>query len=251
MNTPYQHPDLPRPEKQGLYDPRFEHDACGVGLVADIKGRKSHDIITKGLEALINLGHRGAAGADPETGDGAGILMQMPHEFFAREAASLGFDLPDLGEYGVGTIFLPQDSEARKRCIRIVERTVRDEGCRLLGWRDVPTNPDAIGVLSRGVMPVIRQFFVDRPEGSADNVPLELRLYVIRRRIANRARDEGLDPYIVCLSANRIIYKGLILARQLERFYLDLADTDITTFFAMVHSRFSTNTLGTWRLAHP
>ena len=251
MNTPYQHPDLPSPSKQGLYDPRFEHDACGVGLVADIKGRKSHDIITKGLEALINLGHRGAAGADPETGDGAGILMQMPHEFFAREAATLGFDLPNLGEYGVGTIFLPQDSDARERCVRIVERTVRDEGCRLLGWRDVPTNPDAIGVLSRGVMPVIRQFFVDRPEGSADNVPLELRLYVIRRRIANRARDEDLDPYIVCLSANRIIYKGLILARQLERFYLDLADTDIKTSFAMVHSRFSTNTLGTWRLAHP
>ena len=249
MNTPYPYPDLPRPVKQGLYDPRFEHDACGVGLVADIKGRKSHDIIKKGLEALINLGHRGAAGADPETGDGAGLLIQMPHDFFAKEAASLGFDLPDLGDYGVGTIFLPQDADARERCMGIVERTVRDEGCRLLGWRDVPTDPDAIGVLSRGVMPVIRQFFVDRPANGADEAPFELRLYVIRRQIENRARHE--DLYIVCLSSNRIIYKGLILARQLEHFYLDLRDTDIASCFAMVHSRFSTNTLGTWRLAHP
>ena len=249
MNTPYQHPDLPPPVKQGLYDPRFEHDACGVGLVADIKGRKSNDIIKKGLEALINLGHRGAAGADPETGDGAGLLIQMPHEFFAKEAVSLGFDLPELGGYGVGTIFLPQDPDARERCIRLVERTVQDEGCRLLGWRDVPTNPDAIGVLSRGVMPVIRQFFVDRPADGADRASLELRLYVIRRQIENRARDE--DLYIVCLSSNRVIYKGLILAHQLEHFYLDLADTDIASCFAMVHSRFSTNTLGTWRLAHP
>ena len=172
MNTPYQHPDLPPPVKQGLYDPRFEHDACGVGLVADIKGRKSNDIIKKGLEALINLGHRGAAGADPETGDGAGLLIQMPHEFFAKEAESIGFDFPELGGYGVGTIFLPQDPDARERCIRLVERTVQDEGCRLLGWRDVPTNPDAIGVLSRGVMPVIRQFFVDRPaDGAGQGLP--------------------------------------------------------------------------------
>ena len=225
MNTPYPYPHLPPPSKQGLYDPRFEHDACGVGLVADIKGRKSHDIITKGLEALINLGHRGAAGADPETGDGAGILMQMPHEFFAKQAASLGIDLPDVGSYGVGTIFLPQDPDARTRCIRIVERTVRDEGCRLLGWRDVPTNPDAIGVLSRGVMPVIRQFFVDRPTDenppspsfhspppsfprTRESTPFELRLYVLRRRIENRARDEGLDPYIPCLSSNKVIYKA-------------------------------------------
>ena len=122
MNTPYPYPDLPPPVKQGLYDPRFEHDACGVGLVADIKGRKSNDIIKKGLEALINLGHRGAAGADPETGDGAGLLIQMPHEFFAKEAVSLGFDLPELGAYGVGTVFLPQDPGARERCIRLVER---------------------------------------------------------------------------------------------------------------------------------
>ncbi len=249
MNTHYQHPDLPRPEKQGLYDPRFEHDACGVGLVADIKGRKSHDIITKGIEALISLGHRGAAGADPETGDGAGILIQMPHEFFAKEAESLGFNLPDVGGYGVGTVFLPQDADARERCVDIIERTARDEGCQILGWRDVPTNPDAIGVLARREMPVIRQFFVVRPANIADAAPFELRLYVIRRRIENRVKDD--DLYIVSLSSNKIIYKGLILARQLEHFYLDLADTDIASCFAMVHSRFSTNTLGSWRLAHP
>ena len=249
MNTPYAHPDLPRPAKQGLYDPRFEHDACGVGLVADIKGRKSHGIIEKGLEALINLGHRGASGADPETGDGAGILIQMPHEFFAKEAAALGFDLPDAGGYGVGTAFLPQDHDARERCIRIVEKTIRDEGCHLLGWRDVPTDPDAIGVLARGAMPFIRQFFVGRPADGADGVPFELRLYVVRRQIESRAKDE--DLYVVSLSSNKIIYKGLILARQLEHFYPDLGDAEIASRFAMVHSRFSTNTLGTWRLAHP
>ena len=254
-NTSYPHPDLPRPDKQGLYDPRFERDACGVGLVADIRGRRSHDIIDKGIEALVNLGHRGAAGADPETGDGAGVMMQMPHEFFAKEAAKLDIDLPDAGSYGVGTVFLPRGDAERTRCERIIEHTVRHEGCRFLGWRDVPVNPDAIGALARVAMPTIRQFFVGAPSANSDEVPFELRLYVIRRQIEKTVEGanlaEGGEFYVVTLSSNKIVYKGLLLARQLIHFYDDLTDSDIMSCFAMVHSRFSTNTLGHWKLAHP
>ena len=254
-NRPYPHPDLPRPVKQGLYDPRFEHDACGVGLVADIKGRRSHDIIDKGIEALVNLGHRGAAGADRETGDGAGVMIQMPHEFFAKEAARLGVDLPDAGDYGVGTVFLPRGADERTRCERIIEHTIRKEGCRFLGWRDVPVNPDAIGELAKRSMPPIRQFFVGAPSANADAVPFELRLYVVRRQIekivegANLA--QGGDFYVVALSSKKVMYKGLLLARQLNHFYSDLSDEDFVSCFVMVHSRFSTNTLGEWKLAHP
>ena len=254
-NTPYPHPDLPRPVKQGLYDPRFEHDACGVGLVADIKGRRSHDIIDKGIEALVNLGHRGAAGADPETGDGAGVMVQMPHEFFTKEAAKLGVDLPDAGGYGVGTVFLPQGADERTRCERIIEHTIGNEGCRFLGWRDVPVDPSAIGRLAREHMPIIRQFFVGAPAATADAVPFEMRLYIVRRQIeklvegANLA--QGGDFHVVTLSSNKVVYKGLLLARQLDHFYSDLSDEDFMSSFAMVHSRFSTNTLGEWKLAHP
>ena len=255
MSDVYQHPDLPRPTKQGLYDPWFEHDACGVGLVANIKGRKSHDIITKGIEVLVNLGHRGAAGADPDTGDGAGLLIQMPHEFFVKETAKLGIDLPDQGNYGVGTVFLPQDADERKQCENVIEWAVQDEGCRFLGWRNVPIDPDAIGVLARGVMPVIRQFFVERPPADLDKVPFELRLYIVRRQIENLVSaanlKNGEDFYIVSLSSNKIVYKGLVLVHQIEHFYADLADESMVSCFAMVHSRFSTNTLGTWKLAHP
>ena len=255
MSDVYQHPDLPRPTKQGLYDPWFEHDACGVGLVANIKGEKTHDIITKGIEVLINLGHRGAAGADPDTGDGAGLLIQMPHAFFVKETAKLGIDLPDQGNYGVGTVFLSQDAEERKQCENVIKWAVRDEGCRFLGWRDVPVDPDAIGVLARGVMPVIRQFFVGRPSSDLDSVPFELRLYVVRRQIENLVAAANLkereDFYIVSLSSNKIVYKGLVLAHQIDDFYADLADESMVSCFAMVHSRFSTNTLGTWKLAHP
>ena len=254
-NTPYPHPDLPRPVKQGLYDPRFERDACGVGLVADIKGRRSHDIIDKGIEALVNLGHRGAAGADPETGDGAGVMVQMPHEFFAKEAARLGVDLPDAGGYGVGTVFLPCGAAERTRCERIIEHTIGNEGCRFLGWRDVPVDPNAIGELARKHMPIIRQFFVGAPAANADAVPFEMRLYVVRRQIEKLVEGanltQGGDFYVVTLSSNKVVYKGLLLARQLDHFYSDLSDEDFVSCFAMVHSRFSTNTLGQWKLAHP
>jgi len=255
MNDTKLNKNFPRLRKQGLYDPWFEHDACGVGLVANIKGLKSHDMIAKGLEVLINLGHRGAAGADPDTGDGAGLLIQIPHEFFARETAKLGIDLPAPGNYAVATVFLPQDIEERKKCEDVIESTVRKEGYSFLGWRDVPTCPEAIGELAQGVMPAIRQFFVSPDSNNCDPVPFELRLYVIRRQIENVVSSltlsEDEDFYICSLSSNTIVYKGLILAHQLEGFYCDLADQDMVSAFAMVHSRFSTNTLGSWRLAHP
>ena len=251
MSSPYV-PDL---VKQGLYDPQFERDACGVGLVASVKGDKSHEIITMGLEVLKNLGHRGACGADPETGDGAGVLMQMPHEFFAREAERLGFELPGPGDYGVGVVFLPPDAGERMRCEREIERVVLGEGHRMLGWRDVPVSPDAIGWMARAVMPVIRHFFVGRSEDVAAGDPFALDLYLTRRRIENSIGRAGLSDsghfYISSLSDRQIVYKGLIMAEQLEGFYHDLSDDHIKTAYVLVHSRFSTNTLGSWRLAHP
>ena len=244
-----------KPVKQGLYDPQFEHDACGVGMVANIKGIKSHSIITRGLEALINLGHRGACGADPETGDGAGFLIQMPHDFFTRQCAGLGIDLPEYGSYGVGMVFLPRDPEQRRSCERTIVRVVEEEKQTFLGWRDVPVSPDAIGTLAATVQPVIRQFFVARSGDLEDQLRFELKLYVIRKQIEKAVTGSGMedgdDFYICSLSSNKVVYKGLIMAHQLEHFYHDLGDESMVTSFALVHARFSTNTLGSWKLAHP
>ena len=241
--------------KQGLYDPQFEHDACGVGLVANIKGVKSHSIITRGLEALVNLGHRGACGADPETGDGSGILVQMPHEFFLQQCAELGISLPDYGHYGVGMVFLPRGSAQRGACQRTIQGVVEQEGQVFLGWRDVPVASDAIGSLAASVQPVIRQFFVGRSADLKDESHFELKLYIIRRQIERAVADSSMedeaDFYISSLSSNKVVYKGLIMADQLEHFYHDIGDESMITSFVLVHSRFSTNTLGSWRLAHP
>ena len=251
----YQFPDLPRPTRQGLYDPRFERAACGVGLVASIEGVKSHDIITKGLEVLINLGHRGACGADPETGDGAGVLVQMPHSFFVKETRRLGVALPGPGDYGVGMVFLPRESGERAACEEAIERVVGREGQTFLGWRDVPVSPDAIGTLAARVQPTIRQFIVGRGGGLPAEYPFELKLYVVRRQIENAVAalhlENGDDFYIPSLSSNQVVYKGLIMAQQLELFYHDLNDESMASSFVLVHSRFSTNTLGSWKLAHP
>ncbi|MCH8060874.1 MAG: glutamate synthase large subunit [Chloroflexi bacterium] len=255
MARSYSSEYVPRLTKQGLYDPRFEHDACGVGLVANIKGSKSHTIIDQGLEVLVNLEHRGACGSDPETGDGAGVLIQMPHEFFAEECRALGIDLPPPGDYGVGMVFFPKDPVQQSECEATIERLVRDEGQTFLGWRDVPVSPDAIGVLARKVMPGIRQFFVAKSSDIADGDAFQLKLYVIRRLIENAVAGSNLansDEFYVCsLSSNTIVYKGLIMASQLEHFYHDLANELLISSFVMVHSRFSTNTLGSWKLAHP
>ena len=246
---------IPNLTKQGLYDPRFEHEACGVGLVANIKGVRSHDILKRGLEVLCNLEHRGAAGADPETGDGAGVLLQMPHDFFRSEMQQQGVELPQPGHYAVGMAFMPHDKAKQRQVEDIVRGFVEQEGQTLLGWRDVPISPDEIGTLAVQVMPAIRQFFVGRSADLQTDFDFELKLYVIRRQIEDAVAESGLDErndfYICSLSANKIVYKGLIVATQLQNFYHDLANETVITAFALVHSRFSTNTLGTWRLAHP
>ena len=253
MSSSYNKEYTPRLSRDGLYHPSFEHEACGVGLVANIKGVRSHSVIERGIEVLVRLGHRGAAGADPETGDGAGVMIQMPHSFIAERFGALDVPVPDSGEYGVGMTFLPQDADERANCEAVVEKIVGEEGQRFLGWRDVPVSPDAIGTLSARVMPVIRQFMVGRGNAAASD--FESRLFVIRKRIetAILGADLAADSefYICSLSSRTLVYKGLIMAHQISSFYRDLAAEDMESAFALVHSRFSTNTLGSWKLAHP
>jgi len=242
------------PQEQGLYHPQNEHDACGMGFVASIRGEKSHDIIRKGLEVLINLTHRGAAGCDPETGDGAGILIQIPHVFFARECGELGMQLPEPGGYGVAMVFLPVDKQSRLQCEGVVERIAQDEGLRVIGWRDTPVNPIAIGREARASQPYIEQFFVGAPEG-IDDEAFERLLYKVRRRMENEVAESEIDNkedfYIPSLSCRTIVYKGLMLAPQIEKFYFELANPLVTSALALVHQRFSTNTFPSWKLAHP
>ncbi len=248
---------VPMP-RAGLYDPAFERDACGVGVVANIDGSPTHRIIDQALQVLINLGHRGACGADPETGDGAGILIQMPHAFFARAARKARVELPAPGRYGVGMVFLPRSRRLRARCERAIVHGLRDEDLTLLGWRDVPVEPNAIGPLARAVQPTIRQFFVaPLPEITGDG--LERKLYVARKvieryiaEIAAGTPSTAVNDFYICsLSSRTIVYKGLIMAHQIGGFYTDLGDESMATAFGLVHSRFSTNTLGEWKLAHP
>jgi glutamate synthase domain-containing protein 2/glutamate synthase domain-containing protein 1/glutamate synthase domain-containing protein 3 len=242
------------PAAQGLYDPRNEHDACGIGFVANIKGHKTHDIIDKGIQVLINLTHRGACGSDPDTGDGAGLLIQIPHAFFEREAAALGFTLPPAGEYGVGMVFMPVERQERLVTEGILERIVREEGLLFLGWRDTPIDINAIGRVARASQPYIQQIFVGRGPGmTADQ--LERKLYVVRKRaeteVVRANLEDGWMFYIPSLSARTIVYKGLLLAPQIARFYKELSDPEVISALCMVHQRFSTNTFPTWQLAHP
>ena len=244
--------------QSGLYAPEQEHDACGVGMVANIKGEKTHAIVTESLEVLNNLGHRGASGSDPDTGDGAGILVQMPDDFFRKVTAEIGITLPPEGEYGVGMVFLPQDPAPLAACVAHIEKVVSDEGLTLLGWRDVPVDPSAIGRDARAVCPTIRQFFVGKGAAhTPDRASLERKLYVVRKSITNNLQATGIseddaDFYYICsLSANTVVYKGLLVSYQLPNFYADLNDETMVSAFALVHSRFSTNTLGHWKLAHP
>jgi glutamate synthase (NADPH) large chain len=226
-----------------------------MGLVASIRGEKSHDIIRKGLEVLMNLTHRGAAGCDPETGDGAGILIQIPHVFFSRECGELGMQLPGPGEYGVAMCFLPVDKHNRLQCEGVFERISAEEGLKVIGWRDTPVNGDFIGREARATQPYIEQFFAGRPAGM-DEDSFERLLYRVRRRIENEicASDiEGKDDffYIPSFSCRTIVYKGLMLAPQIEKFYSELASPLVTSALALVHQRFSTNTFPSWKLAHP
>ncbi len=242
------------PPRQGLYDPGQERDACGIGFVANIQGVKSHDIIEKGIQILLNLKHRGAAGCDKDTGDGAGLLIQIPHEFFARECSALGFALPPAGEYGAGIVFLPVERHDRLHCEGIIERIIREEGLRVLGWRDTPVEADAIGRIARASQPYIQQIFVGRAPGMTQEA-LDRKLYVIRKRaeaeIAGSDIKEKGFFYIPSLCSRTIVYKGLLLAPQIAQFYGELSDPEVASALCLVHQRFSTNTFPTWQLAHP
>jgi len=240
--------------KQGLYDPKFEHDACGMGFIVNLNGEKSHDVIRKGIEILINLTHRGACGCDPETGDGAGITIQIPHEFFARECSALGFSLSEPGTYGVGMMFLPVEPKQRLICEGIVERIAKEEGLTVLGWRDTPVRADAIGRTARATQPYIEQVFL-RGSGHMTQDELERKLYLVRRRVESDVLETELSEkdffYVPSMSSRLIVYKGLLLAPQISDFYKELQDPETRSSLCMVHQRFSTNTFPSWQLAHP
>jgi glutamate synthase (NADPH/NADH) large chain len=243
-------------EKFGLYDSSLEHDACGIGLVASVKGQASHEIISEALQILKNLDHRGAVGADPLCGDGSGILIQIPDQFLRSEMAKQNVMLPQPGDYGVGMVFLPREPASRRACEQELERTIREEGQVLLGWRDVPVNtriPVSKTVLQTA--PVIRQVFIGR--GSDVMVPdaLERKLFVIRKYSGHRIQalhlKHGKEFYVPSMSTKTIVYKGLLLADQLGAYYCDLTDPRVVSAIALVHQRFSTNTFPSWELAHP
>lgn len=237
-------PDSPGP--QGLYDPRFEHDACGVSFVVDIKGRKSHSIVATGIGALCNLEHRGASGAEVNTGDGAGILIQMPDAFLRAVA---GVDLPELGHYGAGMAFLPADASGAEKAMSSIELLAADQGLSVLGWRLVPTDPSSLGPTTLAVMPSFRQMFVVDPAG-ATGMELERKLYVLRKRVEHELPSDQ-KTYFSSLSCRTLIYKGMFTTPQLAAFYPDLGDERMESALALVHSRFSTNTFPSWPLAHP
>jgi glutamate synthase (NADPH/NADH) large chain len=243
------------PKKQGLYDPHNEHDACGVGFVAHIKGAQSHAIVRQGLQILENLTHRGAVGADPLAGDGAGILIQIPDAFLREECARQEIELPAAGRYAVGMIFLPRQDQTRIECEALIERTVEEEQQVLLGWRDVPTDNSGLGESVKAVEPVVRQLFIACGASCDSQDDFERKLFIIRKRIENTVHDsdwEGRETfYIPSLSSRTLVYKGMLLANQVDAYYDDLKDERIVSALALVHQRFSTNTFPSWDLAHP
>ncbi len=243
------------PPKQGLYDPQFEHDSCGIGFVVNIKGKESNEIVRQALTVLVNLNHRGACGCETNTGDGAGILLQTPHAFLKKVCAGLKISLPSPGEYGVGMVFLPPDPALRRDCQRRFEEIIKAEGQRVLGWRTVPTNNTTLGNTAKSHQPFVRQVFIGRNSKIADDMAFERKLYVIRKRAENAIRYSGVEGgnyfYIPSLSYKTIVYKGMLMAEQVSEFYPELMDADMETALAVVHSRFSTNTFPSWERAHP
>src|SRR5215204_3948949 len=229
-------------DQRGLYRPSEEHDACGVGFVASIKGARSHSIVRAALDLLINLEHRGACGSDPDTGDGAGILIQLPDRFFRK---ALPFALPEAGLYGAGLVFLPHDQSARETCKALVASILEEERLELLGWRAVPINLKAVGKSAADVAPVFEQLFVGANFNSPETI--ERKLYIARKRIERATKN----LYVVGLSSKTLIYKGMLTASQIEGMFPDLSDPDVESALALVHQRFSTNTFPSWPLAHP
>ncbi len=244
-----------RPAAAGLFDPALERDACGVGFIANLKGRKSHSIVEGALKILENLEHRGAVGADPLSGDGAGIMIQIPHDFLAAETKALGFDLPAPGQYAVGHIFMPRDERLRAHCERVWARCLKEEGLELIGWRTVPVENGCLSDMVRDVEPIHRQVFIRRPASMTDQEEFERHLYMVRKVVSNAVHDayKGRDigHYTVSLSTRTLVYKGMFLSFQVKAYYKDLSDPRLVSALALVHQRFSTNTFPSWKLAHP
>jgi glutamate synthase (ferredoxin) len=244
------------PPKQGLYDPQFEHESCGVGFVVNIKGAKSHSIISQALQILLNLDHRGACGCEPNTGDGAGILIQTPHSFLKLVSKEARVKLPGAGEYGVGMVFLPRDKKQRAECEKIFGNIVVEEGQKVLGWRTVPTDNNSLGATAKASEPLVRQVFIARDPALTDELAFERKLYVIRKRAENAIRYSGQVKggdffYIASLSFKTVVYKGMLTTAQLGSYFPDLTHPAMTSALALVHSRFSTNTFPSWNRAHP
>ena len=238
------------PEKQGLYDPQFEHDACGVGFVVHMKGKKSHDIVQNALTILVNLDHRGACGCEKNSGDGAGILMQIPHKFLRKVA---GFALPAPGQLGMGSLFGSRDAAVRKKGRELFEQIAKSEGHTVLGWRDVPTDNSTLGKSAQASEPFMQQVFIQRAANIADDATFERKLYVLRKLTHRAIRTAGVDPfwYAPSLSCRTLVYKGMLMPEQVGAYFLDLADPDMESALALVHSRFSTNTFPSWERSHP
>ena len=246
---------MKKPERQGLYDPQFEHESCGVGFVVNRKGRKSHEIVQQGLQILVNLEHRGACGFEENTGDGAGILIQMPHAFLAAVAEEENIDLPAPGRYGVAMVFLPPDKQFRKKIEERFEQVVRAEGQKFLGWRTVPTDNSTLGETAKSEEPEVRMAFVGCNPAITDELAFERKLYVIRHRLFNEIRYAGAPGgsffYLPSFSSRTLVYKGMLTTAQVAEYYPDLADPRMESALALVHSRFSTNTFPSWDRAHP
>ncbi len=244
-----------RPKAEGLFDPSLEKDSCGVGFIANIKGKKSHQIVSDAISILCNLEHRGAVGADPRAGDGAGILVQIPHAFFSRKAAEIGFQLPEPGHYAIGALFMPKETAWRKVIQSIIAEQIKQEGLLLLGWRDVPTDNSSLGETVKPTEPANMQVFIGRNGTAKTEDEFERRLYILRKSISQaiyQRRERGLAGYYpVSMSCRTVIYKGMFLADQLGKYYPDLHEADFESALALVHQRFSTNTFPAWSLAHP
>ncbi|MBF2075898.1 MAG: glutamate synthase large subunit [Synechococcales cyanobacterium C42_A2020_086] len=242
-----------QPTKQGLYDPQFERDACGVGFIVHMKGQPSHSIVEQALTILLNLDHRGACGAETNTGDGAGILMQVPHKFLQKVTAAQGLTLPEPGQYGVGMIYGSPDAATREAGRRAFEAVVAEEGQQVIGWRDVPTDDSSLGNTARASEPFMQQVFIQRSPDLVDDLAFERKLYVIRKRTHTVIRSAKLDPYWypASLSCRTMVYKGMLMPVQVGQYYPDLRDPDLESALALVHSRFSTNTFPSWERSHP
>ena len=255
-NNQQTEPRISAPLKQGLYDPQFEHDACGLGFVVNMKGKKSHSLVSDALQILVNLDHRGACGCEANTGDGAGILIQVPHEFLAAQAAKLGFKLPAPGQYGVGQLFLPKNPAEREVIKAELTKIITAEGQTIIGWRDVPVDNSSLGKTAVAAEPFMAQVFVGRSEKIKDDQAFERKLFVIRKVAERKIRYGGKIAggsffYVSSLSARTLIYKGMLMSEQVGKYYPDLSEESVVTAMALVHSRFSTNTFPSWDRAHP